>query len=62
MIKGLWLVGVAAAVMSVVRFCRNEIAQERVRREARHEHHDATRWEGEGGNAVEPTYRSAVSG
>ncbi|MEP7205477.1 MAG: hypothetical protein ABI920_00950 [Casimicrobiaceae bacterium] len=61
MMKGLLLVGVAAAAMSLVRFCRSEIAQERARREARHEEHNATRWEGEGGQ-IDPAYRSATAG
>lgn len=59
MIRTLLLVGVAAAAMSMVRMCRSEIARERARREAWHKDHETTRWEGEGGNPVEPSFRGA---
>ena len=53
--KGLVALTLGEAAVGLFRFFATAIAEEHRRRGAVHEEHEATRWEGEGGNVV-PSY------
>jgi hypothetical protein len=52
MIKGILTLGLGVAAVGLARFFVTAIAEERKRRDALHQDHETTRWEGEGGNVV----------